>query len=72
MRVFIMIIMLLLSGCIKYIPAECPAPPDISFGEVQPIDTTLPPNEQVREMVIRYGQCIEYAKKADIALDVYR
>jgi hypothetical protein len=63
------------AGCVprtEIITAQCPPPPEIVPYRANMIDTTLPVNEQVRQIVIGYGECLRYVDQCTEALDAYR
>lgn len=72
MRMLLVLSLLLLCSCTKYVAAECPKPAALPGYFYENIPPAVSEEEMVREMVIRYGECRERVKVLDAALDAYR
>jgi len=72
-----LIILLSLAVCsctpqTKYITAECPTPAKIEPLSVSQVNMALPPNEQVRSIIINFQECMNYVEQCNAALKPYQ
>ena len=55
-----------------YVPAQCQAPPEIAPLRPATVDPTLPVNELIRQIVLRYQECLQHDATLETALEVYK